>query len=183
MKLEKNVPVQPHRRTKPSPTPRPNPNKPKPGPKTVPVKPHRRQKPKQAAIHLFLLLFSLSIWSCAHSQFYTHVYTNSADLLKEASLESKVIKTLPKYTNLQVLDTLNTDWLRVQIEGAKGFVKQEYLKEGRVEVKNIRGARIGAVCKDGTSSSATGRGACSHHGGVRHWRYETRQTIEIIPNQ
>ncbi|HYP20354.1 MAG TPA: hypothetical protein VEY08_09785, partial [Chloroflexia bacterium] len=31
--------------------------------------------------------------------------------------------------------------------------------------------RIGATCRDGTSSSATGRGACSHHGGVRQWRY------------
>ena len=33
------------------------------------------------------------------------------------------------------------------------------------------GRRIGAVCRDGTRSSATGRGACSHHGGVDHWIY------------
>lgn len=32
--------------------------------------------------------------------------------------------------------------------------------------------RIGAVCKDGTTSRATGRGACSHHGGVDYWLYE-----------
>lgn len=32
--------------------------------------------------------------------------------------------------------------------------------------------RIGAVCRDGTTSSATGRGACSHHGGVEYWLYE-----------
>lgn len=31
--------------------------------------------------------------------------------------------------------------------------------------------RTGASCNDGTSSCATGHGACSHHGGVRHWRY------------
>lgn len=31
--------------------------------------------------------------------------------------------------------------------------------------------RIGATCNDGTSSSATGSGACSHHGGVYCWRY------------
>lgn len=30
--------------------------------------------------------------------------------------------------------------------------------------------RIGAVCKDGTSSTATGSGACSHHGGVDYWK-------------
>ncbi|MDF0531401.1 hypothetical protein P0W64_00705 [Tsukamurella sp. 8F] len=29
--------------------------------------------------------------------------------------------------------------------------------------------RSGAICRDGTTSSATGRGACSHHGGVAAW--------------
>lgn len=33
------------------------------------------------------------------------------------------------------------------------------------------GHRVGAVCRDGTRSNATGRGACSHHGGVDHWIY------------
>lgn len=33
------------------------------------------------------------------------------------------------------------------------------------------GARTGAVCKDGSPSSATGSGACSHHGGVAYWTY------------
>jgi hypothetical protein len=29
--------------------------------------------------------------------------------------------------------------------------------------------RTGAVCNDGSSSSATGSGACSGHGGVKYW--------------
>jgi hypothetical protein len=33
--------------------------------------------------------------------------------------------------------------------------------------------RIGAICSDGWESSATGRGACSWHGGVEEWLYET----------
>lgn len=33
------------------------------------------------------------------------------------------------------------------------------------------GERTGALCCDGTTSSATGRGACSHHGGVCQWLY------------
>lgn len=33
------------------------------------------------------------------------------------------------------------------------------------------GQRIGAICRDGTRSSATGSGACSRHGGVDHWIY------------
>lgn len=32
--------------------------------------------------------------------------------------------------------------------------------------------RVGAVCNDGTTTEATGRGACSHHGGVAYWLYE-----------
>ena len=31
--------------------------------------------------------------------------------------------------------------------------------------------RVGAICVDGTTSNATGGGACSHHGGVRCWQY------------
>lgn len=31
------------------------------------------------------------------------------------------------------------------------------------------GERCGAVCSDGSSSNATGSGACSRHGGVDHW--------------
>lgn len=30
--------------------------------------------------------------------------------------------------------------------------------------------RIGAKCCDGSNSKATGRGACSHHGGVKYWK-------------
>ena len=33
------------------------------------------------------------------------------------------------------------------------------------------GGRTGAVCVDGWLSSATGSGACSHHGGVAYWTY------------
>lgn len=29
--------------------------------------------------------------------------------------------------------------------------------------------RTGAVCKDGTTTSSTGSGACSGHGGVERW--------------
>ncbi len=31
--------------------------------------------------------------------------------------------------------------------------------------------RTGAICRDGWQSRATGRGACSHHGGVSRWLY------------
>lgn len=34
---------------------------------------------------------------------------------------------------------------------------------------NNSAGRTGAICRDGWRSSATGRGACSHHGGVAYW--------------
>lgn len=44
-----------------------------------------------------------------------------------------------------------------------------YQKKKAQEVYNIR---TGAVCCDGSHSNATGRGACSHHGGVCQWLYQ-----------
>jgi hypothetical protein len=32
--------------------------------------------------------------------------------------------------------------------------------------------RVGAICADGTQSTATGRGACAGHGGVKQWIYQ-----------
>ena len=39
--------------------------------------------------------------------------------------------------------------------------------------KKINSYRIGAICSDGWHSSATGSGACSWHGGVKEWLYQT----------
>lgn len=41
---------------------------------------------------------------------------------------------------------------------------------GGIQAQTTR-HRIGAMCKDGTTSTATGSGACSHHGGVSCWQY------------
>ncbi len=41
--------------------------------------------------------------------------------------------------------------------------------EPEPEEEDSETVRTGAVCRDGSESSATGRGACSHHGGVDHW--------------
>lgn len=39
------------------------------------------------------------------------------------------------------------------------------------QTQQSTGARTGAICRDGTRSSATGSGACSHHDGVARWLY------------
>jgi hypothetical protein len=46
-------------------------------------------------------------------------------------------------------------------------------------------SRTGAICNDGWRSSATGSGACSHHGGVAYWLYSgpasSPPTVPTVP--
>lgn len=39
--------------------------------------------------------------------------------------------------------------------------------------------RVGAVCEDGSRSDATGRGACSGHGGVDYWQTEYEDVLGV----
>jgi hypothetical protein len=43
------------------------------------------------------------------------------------------------------------------------------------------GGRLGAICGDGWRSFSTGRGTCSHHGGVARWIMSELQTRSITP--
>src|SRR6266567_2995818 len=58
-------------------------------------------------------------------------------------------------------------------EWAKVFLALTVISYGSSEAirSAYTGPRIGAICRDGWHSNATGRGACSHHGGVDHWIY------------
>lgn len=116
------------------------------------------------------------------AQYFAHVESNSLNLRRDPSLASKILLTLKKYDNVHVLDSLDGDWLKVRFGSKKGYVNRTFLKSGKALVTTVTGGRIGAICNDGSFSSATGRGACSHHGGVKEWRYAQRQKIEIISN-
>jgi hypothetical protein len=50
------------------------------------------------------------------------------------------------------------------------WVYEKY--NGEKEVFEWISSRVGAICRDGSRSDATGRGACSHHGGVDYWLNE-----------
>lgn len=52
-----------------------------------------------------------------------------------------------------------------------GFTPVEVLKNRCLEESKYK-YRVGAICRDGWRSGATGRGACSHHGGVKEWIYK-----------
>jgi len=67
-----------------------------------------------------------------------------------------------------------------ELEG-KGGKACEYLRNATTQ-KIISGYYNYSICRDGTTSSATGRGACSHHGGVSRRvsqpTYSTKYTID-----
>ncbi|MDT8411897.1 MAG: hypothetical protein RQ875_05510 [Vicingaceae bacterium] len=44
-----------------------------------------------------------------------------------------------------------------------------------ISIVGCKGKRTGAVCNDGSKSTATSSGACSHHGGVDYWTYENNE--------
>ena len=46
---------------------------------------------------------------------------------------------------------------------------KEYDQDGDEIHYEFSKQKAGAICKDGTRSKATGRGAGSHHGGVKEW--------------
>uniref|UniRef100_A0AC35GA90 Uncharacterized protein n=1 Tax=Panagrolaimus sp. PS1159 TaxID=55785 RepID=A0AC35GA90_9BILA len=50
-------------------------------------------------------------------------------------------------------------------------IQEHHKVEPKFEPPRQR-VRVGAICMDGWHSSSTGRGTCSHHGGVREWLYE-----------
>ncbi|WP_282132632.1 hypothetical protein [Cellulophaga baltica] len=74
------------------------------------------------------------------------------------------------YSTPEVPTTYRSKAFRKSIETELGIsqpvTNKPYKKAATTRI------RVGAICNDGTSSTATGRGACSHHGGVAYWLYE-----------
>jgi hypothetical protein len=58
------------------------------------------------------------------------------------------------------------------IDGAERGVWIYENYSGKKEIYKWISVRVGAKCRDGSSSNATGRGACSHHGGVDYWQIQ-----------
>ena len=107
-----------------------------------------------------------------------YVSGSSLNVRSEPNTNSEVITKLDRYDNLEVVET-NDNWSKVVFDNQEGYVYADYIKEGEAVVSTYQ-VRTGAVCKDGSSSTATGRGACSHHGGVRYWKTETKQNVRIV---
>ncbi len=131
----------------------------------------------QLLLALFLGIVSLTV--TAQKDRVYHVTSKTLNLREEASKSSEVIKKLNQHDNVIILgDSNGIDWCKVKINGTEGYVSKKYISEGKCVIRTYT-VRVGAVCKDGTLSSATGRGACSHHGGVARWRTQTKKSVSI----
>ena len=93
----------------------------------------------------------------ADAKFWAEKAKREADEAKQAEAQSTA-NNYPSYESEEDISA-QTQEKREAEAAMKNFVATQHTY------------RTGAVCKDGTLESATGRGACSHHGGVHHWLY------------
>ena len=75
----------------------------------------------------------------------------------------------------QVLIIKDSNFIDIEPEYETWFVLIYLFEFQKIKMPRIR---VGAICNDGTYSTATGRGACSYHGGVREWIYEDSEPTQ-----
>ena len=120
---------------------------------------------KVLIILISLILFS-SVSNAQSTQNY-YVSSNNLNLRIEPNTKAKIVIKLKIHDNVQSKNESIEGWIKVRFKDFEGYVYSKYLKTGKAVVSSYS-VRTGAKCRDGTSSSATGRGACSHHGGVSY---------------
>ncbi|MDL5515052.1 hypothetical protein QSE00_24795 [Arenibacter sp. M-2] len=86
--------------------------------------------------------------------------TNISKSIEHSSSSNRIQKNPSNYYRPNTLENKNDFNYTPSIETSS-----------KTKINNVK-VRIGAVCNDGSISRATGRGACSHHGGVDYWLYE-----------
>lgn len=134
---------------------------------------------KKLTVLLFLVILSAFSLLAQVGENY-HVTVQTLKLRSAPSTSSEIIKKLNLHDNILIInDSTNSDWYQVQFKGIDGYVSNKYISKGKCVVSYYE-VRTGAVCRDGSSSSATGRGACSHHGGVAYWTNSKHQSIRIV---
>ena len=109
-----------------------------------------------------------------------HVNATTLNLRSEPDKSGEIVEKLNQYDNLLIInDSIKPGWVYVQFNESKGYVSSDYISKGK-SIITYHEVRTGAVCKDGTSSTATGKGACSHHGGVAYWKTKKTKSVRIV---
>ncbi len=65
-------------------------------------------------------------------------------------------------------------------KAASKTAKRE-VKAAKAATKRTAGAQVTTICADGSTSNATGRGACSGHGGVKGAKMTSKTSGQTIP--
>lgn len=129
---------------------------------------------REGAVIVFMMV--ISIVAFAQTNYYVTVTPASLRSTPESAGEQIVL--LSKYDNVIGTGIQEGDWTEVQCDKKQGYVLNSQIAKGKAIVTTYQ-QRTGATCKDGSHSSATGRGACSHHGGVLRWLYSEKQQVGI----
>jgi len=82
---------------------------------------------------------------------------------KKVKSKSVADKNFLNNTNRSAKSSSNYTWKSTSTSSTPSYKKTNQAESYKI--------RIGAICCDGSRSYATGRGACSHHGGVCKWLY------------
>lgn len=127
---------------------------------------------------IFFTIVSSLISSTTLGQTYYISSSSGVNLRSDKSTSSKVIIKLDYCENVKVLAEIE-NWYKVDYNGQEGFIYSDLLKKGRC-ITTVSKVRVGARCRDGSRSNATGRGACSHHGGVSQWLTQERKSYRIV---
>tara|TARA_B110000967_G_C18884171_1_gene562907 strand:+ start:2278 stop:2682 length:405 start_codon:yes stop_codon:yes gene_type:complete len=129
---------------------------------------------------LFILFLGLTFASTLNAQSYKDYYVSSKVLnLRDApNLKSNIVFKLKRYNNLRLIKNDSANWSKISYDGIQGYVSSKYIKQGKAIVTTYS-VRTGAKCRDGSTSGATGRGACSHHGGVSYWLTRDKKSVRI----
>lgn len=93
--------------------------------------------------------------------------------VKNTNVESKPPTNNSGYKRAETItsgDQIKSNFSKDESKTAKKKSKSSFSKTSKPTIQIKKSTRrVGAICRDGTRSSATGRGACSHHGGVSRW--------------
>ncbi len=114
---------------------------------------------------------------------YNYNYGNLNGPQVEYSAEKKILSK-ENYSNgtlsgfyAKYFDNGKPEQLGNFYEGNKTGTWYYYDYDGDYKQTQFIQVRVGAICNDGWESSATGRGACSHHGGVNYWLVDTKEIV------
>ena len=132
---------------------------------------------KRILIALVGIILCSTVLNAQSSKNY-YVESSILNLRQQSNSTSDIITKLKKYDNVKSIGEIENGWIKISYKNFEGFVFAKYLKVGKASI-SYYSVRTGAKCRDGTTSSATGRGACSHHGGVSYWLTSDRKRVNI----